>query len=58
MLYILRAHRKQQDSRRVAAALEAVADAYTEHCRTLREKSARLLAHLDKDEPHDSRNPR
>lgn len=57
MIYIIRAHRQQKESRRVAAALEAVLDTYETHCRTLKEGNKRILAHLDKDEHDDSRNP-
>jgi hypothetical protein len=57
MLYILRAHRKQAESRRTAAALEAVLDTYEHHCRTLREGAERILAHIEKDAPHEPGKP-
>lgn len=65
MLHILRARKTRAASRQTAAALEAVLDAYTEHCRTVRERAdkltegtERILAQLAaKDAADDSGNP-
>lgn len=57
MLYLIRAHKKQQESRRTAVALETALDAYHGHCRTLREGTERILHHLEKDAPHEPGNP-
>ncbi|MGW5467701.1 hypothetical protein [Streptomyces chartreusis] len=58
MLYLIRAHRRQQETRRTTAALEALLETHNENCRTLREGTESILAHLAKDEPDDSGNPR
>jgi hypothetical protein len=56
MLYLIRANRRQQESRRTAAALEAVLDTYERHCAKLRAGTELIENHLEKDQPHDT-NP-
>ncbi len=53
MIYILRARKQRKESRLTAAALEAILDTYEQRCRTLQEGTARIEAHLEKDQPDD-----
>ncbi|MGC5565324.1 hypothetical protein ACPYPG_21150 [Streptomyces sp. FR-108] len=63
MLYLIRAHKKQKETRRTTAALEAALETYEARCRThaessrtLNEETDRILHCLEKDAPHDPGN--
>ncbi|MFJ8935371.1 hypothetical protein ACIRL0_06580 [Streptomyces sp. NPDC102365] len=63
MLYLIRAHKKQKETRRTTAALEAALNTYETRCRThaeshriLTEETERILHQLETDAPHDPGN--
>ncbi|MGA5172346.1 hypothetical protein ACPCK5_04950 [Streptomyces pseudogriseolus] len=55
MRYILRAHKKQKESRATAATLEALLDSYEARCAKLKDSTAKIEERLEKGTPDEPR---